>query len=42
MPTSFEPRMGPVPALGQHTAPILAELGYTAAQIDRLRAPHAV
>ncbi len=42
MPTSFEPRMGPVPALGQHTAPILAELGYTAAQIDRLRAAHAV
>src|SRR5258708_2252984 len=42
MPTSFEPRMGPVPALGQHTAPILAELGYTAAQIDSLRAPHAV
>ncbi|MBK4987409.1 CaiB/BaiF CoA transferase family protein [Pseudomonas sp. S36] len=25
---AFTPRMGPVPALGQHTAAILAELGY--------------
>ncbi len=30
------PRMDPVPALGEHTAPILAELGLTAAEVDAL------
>ena len=32
------PRMDPVPALGRHTRPILAELGLTAAEIDALAA----
>jgi crotonobetainyl-CoA:carnitine CoA-transferase CaiB-like acyl-CoA transferase len=30
------PRMDPVPALGEHTRPILAELGLTALEIDAL------
>jgi crotonobetainyl-CoA:carnitine CoA-transferase CaiB-like acyl-CoA transferase len=34
--------MDPVPALGQHTDAILAELGYGAAEIDALRASRAV
>ncbi|MFI4926187.1 MAG: CaiB/BaiF CoA transferase family protein [Burkholderiales bacterium] len=36
------PRMDPVPALGEHTDAILAELGYTAGQIEALRAAQAV
>ncbi|CAN7726798.1 CaiB/BaiF CoA-transferase family protein [Variovorax sp. LjRoot290] len=36
------PRMDPVPALGQHTDAILAELGYGAAEIEALRAAKAV
>ncbi|MFB8112523.1 CaiB/BaiF CoA transferase family protein [[Kitasatospora] papulosa] len=36
------PRMGAVPAVGEHTGQILAELGYTAGQIDELRADGAV
>jgi formyl-CoA transferase len=32
------PRMDPVPATGEHTEAILAELGRTDADIDRLRA----
>ena len=38
LPTSFEPRMDPVPALGEHTDAILRELGYDSAQIEALRA----
>jgi itaconate CoA-transferase len=38
----FEPRMDPVPALGAHTRAILDELGYGAAEIDRLVAERAV
>lgn len=34
----IEPLMGPIPAAGQHTAAILAELGYEPAEIERLRA----
>jgi itaconate CoA-transferase len=38
VPDSFEPRMDPIPAVGQHTDAILAELGYDAASIAGLRA----
>jgi crotonobetainyl-CoA:carnitine CoA-transferase CaiB-like acyl-CoA transferase len=37
-----EPRMDPVPALGEHTDRVLAELGYSAEQIGALRAAGAV
>jgi crotonobetainyl-CoA:carnitine CoA-transferase CaiB-like acyl-CoA transferase len=36
------PRMDPVPALGEHTEAILAELGYGDAEIAALRASNAV
>jgi itaconate CoA-transferase len=36
------PRMDPVPALGQHTDAILAELGYGPAEIESLHASNAV
>ena len=35
LPPSFEPRMDPIPALGQHTDALLAELGFDAATIAR-------
>jgi crotonobetainyl-CoA:carnitine CoA-transferase CaiB-like acyl-CoA transferase len=34
--SDFEPRMDPVPALGQHTRAILSELGYTQQAIEDL------
>jgi itaconate CoA-transferase len=34
----MQPRMDPVPALGEHTRAILAELGYEGGEIDRLTA----
>ncbi|MFG2432106.1 CaiB/BaiF CoA transferase family protein [Streptomyces sp. NPDC048590] len=37
-----EPRMGAVPALGEHTERILAELGHTPERIDALRALGAI
>ena len=37
IPASFEPRMDAVPALGEHAGSILAELGYEADDIARLR-----
>ena len=39
---SFDFRMDPIPALGEHTDSILAELGYAAADIARLREAGAV
>ena len=42
VPLSPPPRMDAVPALGQHTASILRELGYTDADIARLRADKVV
>ncbi|MDQ0779254.1 itaconate CoA-transferase [Streptomyces aurantiacus] len=36
------PRMDAVPAAGQHTLSVLAELGYGADDIDTLRAEHAI
>jgi crotonobetainyl-CoA:carnitine CoA-transferase CaiB-like acyl-CoA transferase len=38
MPDGFEPRMDPVPALGEHTDAILSELGYEPERIRALRA----
>jgi itaconate CoA-transferase len=38
----FAPRMDPVPSLGQHTESILAELGCSGADIDRLREAGAI
>ena len=37
-PGAWEARMDPVPELGEHTAAILGELGYTPEDIHRLRA----
>ncbi|WP_431825801.1 CaiB/BaiF CoA transferase family protein [Burkholderia sp. F1] len=42
LPDGVEPRMDAVPALGQHTDAILAELGYERARIDALRASGAI
>ncbi|MDX3387979.1 CaiB/BaiF CoA-transferase family protein [Streptomyces niveiscabiei] len=36
------PRMDPVPAAGEHTASVLAELGYGSTDIDRLRADSVI
>jgi crotonobetainyl-CoA:carnitine CoA-transferase CaiB-like acyl-CoA transferase len=40
--SGFEPRMEAVPALGEHTRPLLAELGYSGAEIDRFSAEGVV
>jgi crotonobetainyl-CoA:carnitine CoA-transferase CaiB-like acyl-CoA transferase len=37
-----DPRMDPVPALGEHAEPILAELGYSAQQVTELRTAGAL
>jgi len=34
--SGFEARMGPLPALGEHTRPILAELGFAEAEVEDL------
>jgi itaconate CoA-transferase len=36
--SGFEPRMDPVPALGEHTRSLLQELGYARAEIETLAA----
>jgi itaconate CoA-transferase len=44
-PASFsgvEPRMDPIPRIGEHTAAILRELGYAADRIEQLKAEGAV
>ena len=40
--SGVDPRMDPVPAAGEHTGKVLAELGYTGADIDALRADGVV
>jgi itaconate CoA-transferase len=35
--SGFEPRLDPVPALGEHSGAILAELGYPEAEVEALR-----
>ena len=42
LPGGVEARMDPIPALGQHTRQILAELGYGPAEVARLEAEGAV
>jgi itaconate CoA-transferase len=42
MPDSFDPRMDAVPALGEHTAAVLAELGFGAGEIETMRAEAAI
>jgi len=37
VPEDFDPRMDPIPAIGQHTEAILGELGYDAVAIEGLR-----
>lgn len=41
-PTGFDVRMDAVPGLGQHTEPLLAELGFTPAEIERMQAEAVV
>ncbi|MBS0391746.1 MAG: CoA transferase [Proteobacteria bacterium] len=40
--SAFDYRMDAVPAVGQHNAAILAELGWSAEQIDALQPPQAI
>jgi itaconate CoA-transferase len=42
LPNAYAPRMDAVPALGEHTGAILAELGYGSDDIARLRANNAI
>ncbi|WP_197326209.1 CaiB/BaiF CoA transferase family protein [Ralstonia solanacearum] len=42
MPGAFAPRMDGVPALGEHSRAILAELGYDRTEIDRLAEAGAI
>jgi len=42
LPASFDARMDAVPALGEHTAAVLAELGFAASQVAQMRAEAAI
>jgi crotonobetainyl-CoA:carnitine CoA-transferase CaiB-like acyl-CoA transferase len=37
VPDSFNARMDPIPAVGEHTTAILEEIGYSEVEIARLR-----
>lgn len=39
---TYEPRMDPVPAIGEHTDSILKELGFTMKEIERLHEVNAI
>jgi itaconate CoA-transferase len=39
---NVEPRMGPIPAVGEHTVAILRALGYSEEKIERLRAERVI
>jgi itaconate CoA-transferase len=41
-PSAYEPRMDAIPDVGQHSVPILTELGFNDAFIDRLKTDHAI
>jgi crotonobetainyl-CoA:carnitine CoA-transferase CaiB-like acyl-CoA transferase len=40
--SAFEPRMDPLPAVGEHSGAILAELGYSSVEIEKLRDGKAI
>jgi itaconate CoA-transferase len=40
--SEFEPRMDPVPAIGEHTRAVLSELGYSEREIEDLGVAGAV
>lgn len=40
--SGWQARMDPIPALGEHSAAILGELGYSASQIDALKADEVI
>ena len=42
MPDSFNARMDPIPAVGEHTTAILAQIGYSESEIERLRAAQVI
>jgi itaconate CoA-transferase len=42
VPESFNARMDPIPAVGEHTAAILDEIGYSESEIARLRAAQTI
>jgi itaconate CoA-transferase len=42
MPESFNARMDPIPAVGEHTTAILEEIGYSEFEIARLRAGQVI
>jgi itaconate CoA-transferase len=40
--SGWAPRLDPVPALGEHTRPVLADLGYSAEEVEELAASSAL
>jgi itaconate CoA-transferase len=42
VPESFDARMDPIPAVGEHTTAILEEIGYSEFEIARLRAAQTI